>query len=418
MQYTARPLGLLPLLKISWVQNYDIIIIGGGAAGFFTAINAAERLPDKRIAILERGKDVLNKVRISGGGRCNVTHAQFDPQELVKNYPRGAKELRGPFHKFMTGDAVAWFEQRGVELKTEEDGRMFPVTDSSQTIIDCFLQETHRLGVEVLTRQAVQDFSLKDTGWEIITKTDQFTASQLVVACGSNPKMWNLIKSLGHTIVTPVPSLFTFDVSDPRIKELPGISLEATVEVVGTNLTSQGALLITHWGLSGPAILRLSAWGARELSAMPSFEIRINWLNGSAVERVLSKLKENKILLARQHVRSSAPFSLPKRLWQSLCTASGILGEKRWADLSREQLNLLVEELTGGTYKVSGKSTFKEEFVTAGGVDLKEVDFRSFRSKVVPNLFLAGEVLNIDAITGGFNFQNAWTGGYLVAQAL
>lgn len=400
------------------MQEYDIIIIGGGAAGFFTAINAAERLPGKRIAILERGREVLNKVRISGGGRCNVTHAEFDPGQLVKHYPRGAKELLGPFHKFMTGDTIAWFEERGVELKTEEDGRMFPVTDSSQTIIDCFVQQASRLGVEVLIRQAVQDLLFHGEGWEIVTKTTQFRASQLVIACGSNPKMWNLLKSLGHSIVPPVPSLFTFDVKDSRIIDLPGISLEAIVEVVGTDLQAQGPLLITHWGLSGPAILRLSAWGARQLSTMSSFHIRINWLNGAALEQVLIQLKENKIQLARQQVRSATPFNLPRRLWQSLCAASGIQGEKRWADLSREELNFLGEELTGGTYEVSGKSTFKEEFVTAGGVDLKEVDFRNFKSKVVPNLFLAGEVLNIDAITGGFNFQNAWTGGYLVAQAL
>lgn len=400
------------------MHKYDIIIIGGGAAGFFTAINAAERLPGKKIAILERGKDVLTKVRISGGGRCNVTHAEFDPGQLVKHYPRGAKELRGPFHKFMTGDTIAWFEERGVELKTEEDGRMFPITDSSQTIIECFLQQTSHLGVEVLTRQAVQNFSFHQDGWEIITKTDKFQASQLVIACGSNPKMWNFLKSLGHNIVSPVPSLFTFDVSDPRIKELPGISAEATIEVMGTGLISQGPLLITHWGLSGPAILRLSAWGARQLSTMSSFRIRINWLNVAAGEQVLIQLKEYKIQMARQQVRSAAAFNLPRRLWQSLCTASGISEEKRWADLSRAQLDLLVGELTGGIYEVSGKSTFKEEFVTAGGVDLKEVDFRSFRSKLLPNLFLAGEVLNIDAITGGFNFQNAWTGGYLVAQAL
>lgn len=400
------------------MQEYDIIIIGGGAAGFFTAINAAERLPGKRIAILERGREVLNKVRISGGGRCNVTHAEFDPGQLVKHYPRGAKELLGPFHKFMTGDTIAWFEERGVELKTEEDGRMFPVTDSSQTIIDCFVQQASRLGVEVLIRQAVQDLLFHGEGWEIVTKTTQFRASQLVIACGSNPKMWNLLKSLGHSIVPPVPSLFTFDVKDSRIIDLPGISLEAIVKVVGTDLQAQGPLLITHWGLSGPAILRLSAWGARQLSTMSSFHIRINWLNGAALEQVLIQLKENKIQLARQQVRSATPFNLPRRLWQSLCAASGIQGEKRWADLSREELNFLGEELTGGTYEVSGKSTFKEEFVTAGGVDLKEVDFRNFKSKVVPNLFLAGEVLNIDAITGGFNFQNAWTGGYLVAQAL
>lgn len=400
------------------MRDYDILIIGGGAAGFFTAINAAQRLPDLRIAILERGKEVLSKVRISGGGRCNVTHAEFLPEELVKNYPRGEKELRGPFHKFMTGDAVAWFENRGVELKIEEDGRMFPVSNSSQTIIDCFLQETSRLGIEVLTRQVVQQIESVADRWLVRTKTDSFSAKKLVVASGSSPKLWNLLERLGHTIVPPVPSLFTFNIDDERIKQLPGISTNVGIKIVGEALESKGPLLITHWGMSGPAVLRLSAWGARELSDKKEFDIQLNWLIDAEADMVMDQLKDMKQEMGKQRIANKSQFDLPKRLWQSLCASAGIGLEVRWADLTRVQLISLAEELTAGVFQVQGKSTFKEEFVTAGGIDLKEIDFRTYESKVVPGLFLAGEVLNIDAITGGFNFQNAWTGGYIVSQAL
>lgn len=398
--------------------SQDIIIIGGGAAGFFTAINAAERNPGAKITILERGNEVLTKVRISGGGRCNVTHAEFLPKELTKNYPRGEKELRGPFHTFMTGDTIAWFEERGVALKTEEDGRMFPVSNSSQSIIDCFLQETQRLGIKVLKKQAVQDIVHHEDQWQVTTKTDTFLASNLVVASGSNPKVWNLLKKLGHSIVPPVPSLFTFNIKDERIEALPGIATNAAIKIVGEKLESEGPLLITHWGMSGPAILKLSAWGARELSELSEFKIEVNWLLDRTTEEVMEELKELKLKHARQQVITYPQFELPKRLWQSLVSASGISEEVRWAELNKKQLIGLSEELTHGTFQVHGKSTFKEEFVTAGGVDLKEVNFKTFESKLHPKLYLAGEVLNIDAITGGFNFQNAWTGGYIAAKAI
>ena len=403
------------------MQHFDIIIIGGGAAGFFTAINAAEINPNLKIAILERGKDVLTKVKISGGGRCNVTHAEFLPKELSTNYPRGEKELLGPFHSFMTGDTMQWFEERGIALKIEGDGRIFPVSDDSQSIIDCFLREADRLKIQVLKSHAVQTFQQKNDFWEIKTSKGDFSAEKMMLATGSNPKMWNLLKKLGHKIIEPVPSLFTFNIKDERIKDLPGIATEAVVKINSkkVNLESKGPLLITHWGMSGPGILKLSAWGARDLEKLNyQFEIKVNWLPGTTSEEVLNQLKDLKNKLAKQQVLKNAQFDLPKRLWRNLIVAAGITDGTTWADLNKNQLYNLSSQLTEAAFKVNGKSTFKEEFVTAGGVDLKEVNFKTFESKLYKNLFLAGEILNIDAITGGFNFQNAWTGGFLAAQAM
>lgn len=403
------------------MQHFDIIIIGGGAAGFFTAINAAEINPNLKIAILERGKDVLTKVKVSGGGRCNVTHAEFLPKELSTNYPRGEKELLGPFHSFMTGDTMQWFEERGIALKIEDDGRIFPVSDDSQSIIDCFLREADRLKIQVLKSHAVQTFQQKNDFWEIKTSKGDFSAEKMMLATGSNPKMWNLLKKLGHKIIEPVPSLFTFNIKDERIKDLPGIATEAVVKINSkkVNLESKGPLLITHWGMSGPGILKLSAWGARDLEKLNyQFEIKVNWLPGTTSEEVLNQLKDLKNKLAKQQVLKNAQFDLPKRLWRNLIVAAGITDGTTWADLNKNQLHNLSSQLTEAAFKVNGKSTFKEEFVTAGGVDLKEVNFKTFESKLYKNLFLAGEILNIDAITGGFNFQNAWTGGFLAAQAM
>ena len=405
------------------INNYDILIVGGGAAGFFTAINAAEAAPNLKIAILERGQEVLTKVKISGGGRCNVTHAEFIPKSLSENYPRGEKELLGPFHTFMTGDTIAWFETRGIPLKIEEDGRMFPTTDTSQTIIDCFLSETKRLKIDILKGQAVKDISTADTLWKITTKTHTFSATKIVIATGSNPKMWNALKTLGHTIVPPVPSLFTFNINDERIAHLPGVATNVSVQVIASNnnvlLESEGPLLITHWGMSGPAILKLSAWGARVLEPTKyHFTIKVNWLQDQVAEEVLEQLIALKMVHPKQTLHKYAQFELPKRLWQSLLMASTIAEDVIWADVSKKQLAALSKELTQSTFNVEGKSTFKEEFVTAGGVQLKEVNFKTFESKLLPNLYFAGEVLNIDAITGGFNFQNAWTSGYMVAQAI
>lgn len=400
-------------------QNFDIIIVGGGAAGFFTAINIAEKNPKLKIAIIERGKEVLSKVRVSGGGRCNVTHACFEPNELVKFYPRGEKELRGPFHQFCSGDTIEWFEKHGVELKIEDDGRMFPVSNSSQTIIDCFLKATEKLGIKVLTGQSVQSIYKAEKHWKIDTQNDKFVSEKLVMATGSNPKIWEMLQEKGHAIVSPVPSLFTFNIKDPRIKELPGVAAQVAVNVKDTKLESTGPLLITHWGMSGPAILKLSAWGARTLfDKNYQFTIFVNWLNDIETEDAEKILKDLKQEHAKKAVSKKSPFDFPNRLWESLVLASQIEAEKKWADLSKIQLQNLALQLTKATFQVNGKSTFKEEFVTAGGIDLKEINFKTMESKLHENLYFAGEIVNIDAITGGFNFQNAWTSGFIVANAI
>jgi predicted Rossmann fold flavoprotein len=400
-------------------QNYDLIIVGGGAAGFFTAINIVEKNPKLKVAILERGTEVLNKVRISGGGRCNVTHACFEPNELVKFYPRGEKELRGPFHQFCSGDTVEWFEKHGVELKIEADGRMFPVSNSSQTIIDCFQDATKKLGISVLTNQSVQSIFKKDALWKVETPSETYITGKLILATGSNPKIWEMLQTFGHAIVSPVPSLFTFNIKDARIKELPGVAAQVSVKVKDTKLETSGPLLITHWGISGPAILKLSAWGARILHDKNyQFTIFVNWLNDLDAENVEKTLKELKLEHAKKAVSKKSPFDLTNRLWESLVLASGIESETRWADLSKIQLQNLTHQLTNGTFQVNGKSTFKEEFVTAGGIDLKEINFKTMESKLHENLYFAGEIVNIDAVTGGYNFQNAWTSGFIVANSI
>ena len=397
--------------------NFDIIIVGGGAAGFFTAINLAEKNPKLKIAILERGKTVLEKVRISGGGRCNVTHACFIPNDLVKFYPRGERELRGPFHQFCSGDTIEWFERHGVALKIEDDGRMFPTTDSSQTIIDCFLNSVKTLKIEVLTGHSVQSLFKGDGYWKVETNHDTFSCQKLIMTTGSNPKIWEMLQHMGHTIVPPVPSLFTFNIKDPRIKDLMGLSALAKVKVKGTKLEAVGPLLITHWGMSGPGILRLSAWGARELfDKNYQFVLEVNWCNELLFEEILDQLKDLKQEHAKKAVSKKSPFDFPNRLWESLVLATGIANDTKWADLTKKQLTDLSNQLTNGQFQVNGKSTFKEEFVTAGGIDLKEINFKTMESKLHENLFFAGEIVNIDAITGGFNFQNAWTSGFIVAE--
>jgi len=398
---------------------FDVIIVGGGAAGFFTAINLAEKNKNLKIAILERGKEVLTKVRISGGGRCNVTHACFVPNDLVKFYPRGEKELRGPFHQFCSGDTIEWFEKRGVTLKIEEDGRMFPISDSSQTIIDCFLNEIKERKIDVLTGQSVQAIFRTDSAWKIDTNHQSFQCQKIVMTTGSNPKIWEMLEKLGHSIVPPVPSLFTFNIKDKRIQDLMGVSAMAKVTVKNTKLTATGPLLITHWGMSGPGILRLSAWGARILHEKNyQFALQVNWLQEATFEDTENHLKELKLEHAKKIVARKSPFDFPNRLWENLVVAAGISTETKWADLTKNQLQHLTSQLTEGVYQVHGKSTFKDEFVTAGGVDLKEINFKTMESKLLPDLYFAGEIVNIDAITGGFNFQNAWTSGYIVSESI
>ncbi|MDT0620089.1 NAD(P)/FAD-dependent oxidoreductase [Croceitalea vernalis] len=420
---------------------YDVIIAGGGAAGFYAAIQIAENNPKQKIAIFERGKTVLGKVKISGGGRCNVTHAEFNPQELINNYPRGKKELLGPFHTHSTGDIMQFFEERGVPLKIEEDGRIFPVSNSSQSIIDCFLNATEKYSIEVLRNnpiKLIEQSSEINEGWQVATKNKFYHCQKLLIATGSSPKMWDLLQKMGHSIIPPVPSLFTFNIKDERIKGIQGLSTKAEVRVLPKKkydakisiqlksavrqeslLESEGPLLITHWGLSGPAILKLSAWGAAVLNELNyNFRIEVNWLpeySTMSLERLFMEIKE---VEAKKTILKTKAVDIPRRLWNSLVKASGITPELRWADVSKESIRSLSRQLTRCTLKVEGKSTFKEEFVTAGGVDLKEINFKTFESKKLKNIYFAGEVINIDAITGGFNFQNAWTGAYIAAQAI
>jgi len=401
------------------MEQYDVLVVGGGAAGFFAAINTAERNPALSVAILERGTSVLNKVKVSGGGRCNVTHAEFIPNELASYYPRGQKELKGPFHSFMTGDTMAWFESRGVPLKIEDDGRVFPVSNSSQTIIDCFLKQSQKYDIKLKKNHAVRSIGQTGDSWAVETTKEVFYCKKLMIATGSNPKIWQMLQSLGHNISPAVPSLFTFDIDDPRLKDIPGVvAKDVAVEVMGTSLHSEGPLLITHSGLSAPSILKLSAFGAIELAQLNyKFEIKINFIQQDAAS-CLEVLMKNKLELSKKLVRNTPLFELPKRLWIKLVQASAIADELRWSDLNKLQLQSLSKQLTKAVFQVHGKSTFKEEFVTAGGIDLKEINFKTYESKLFKNLFFAGEIINIDGVTGGFNFQNAWTGAYLAAQEL
>ncbi len=401
-------------------MKQKIIIIGGGAAGFFAAITCAEQNPETEIIILERGKQVLQKVKVSGGGRCNVTHACFDPKELTEFYPRGKKELLGPFHQFMTGDTMQWFEERGVPLKIEADNRVFPQSNSSQTIIDCLVNSAKNAGVELQLNQNVTSITTIENRFKITTNSQEIIADKLLIATGSSPKFWDVISNLGHNIIPPVPSLFTFKINDTRIKEIPGVSVpNATVSLQGSKFESNGPLLITHWGISGPAVLKLSAFGALFLAEKNyQYNTKVNWLSKplSTVQNKLKILKKENP--KKQLILKSVFKDFPKRLWEQLVLASEIKPAQRWADISNKQIDNLANQLTNTIFNAYGKTTFKEEFVTAGGVDLKEINFKRFESKLHNNLFFAGEVLNIDAVTGGFNFQNAWTGGFIAGKSL
>jgi len=395
---------------------FDLIVVGGGAAGFFAAINFAERFPEARVLILEQSQRVLDKVKISGGGRCNVTHACFDPRELVGFYPRGNKALLGPFHRFMCGDMLAWLEERGVETKIEEDGRIFPVSNKSQTIIDCFMERIEALNILLNTQCKVQDFTQKKDMWEVRSTQGNFMTKKLLIATGSSKKMWGNLEKLGHKIVAPLPSLFTFNSKHSLLKDLPGLSVKmGSVKVKDTKLEEQGPILITHWGLSGPGILKLSAWGARILAQKNyNFTIFVNW-TAVDYEEVKGVLQTNKTTLARNKVLLSPQFDVPKRLWAKMISFCKIM-DKNWADLSKQNLLDLANTIAKCTIEVKGKSTFKAEFVTCGGIELDEVNFKTMESKLFPNLYFAGEILNIDGVTGGFNFQAAWTTAWVMAQ--
>ena len=401
-------------------MNKKVIIIGGGAAGFFSAITTSDSNQDLNTIILEKSSTVLQKVKVSGGGRCNVTHACFDPKELTSYYPRGNKELLGPFHKFMTGDTMQWFEDRGVPLKIESDNRVFPVSNSSQSIIDVLLNEARKNDVKIQLNHRVENIQNENEKWKITTNRGIFVADKILIASGSNSNIWDLISTLGHTIIPPVPSLFTFKITDQRIKEIPGVSVANTmVSIANSSFKSQGPLLITHWGISGPAVLKLSAFGARFLAEKNyQYNVHINWLSKPSYE-VLDALKKMKKDHPKKQILLKSYFQeIPKRLWENLVIASEIKIEQRWADVSNKQLENLSNQLTKSVFNANGKTTFKEEFVTAGGIDLKEINFKRFESKLHKDLFFAGEVLNIDAVTGGFNFQNAWTGGYIAGKAM
>ncbi len=364
-------------------HHYDVIIIGGGAAGFFTAINLAEKKHPLTIAILERGKEVLSKVRISGGGRCNVTHACFDANELTSYYPRGGKELRGPFHTFAAADTVKWFQQHGVPVKKEEDGRMFPQANTSQAVIDCFLRLQKTLGIELFTGENVQSVQRENDHWKLSTTQNEFITTSLCIATGSSNAVWKLLQQLGHTIVSPVPSLFTFNCKDERIADLPGVAANVSLSIEETKLQTSGPLLITHWGMSGPAILKLSAWGARILHDKAyAFTLIVNWLPTEDIESTLEKLRSLKEQQAQKIVAVKSPFAIPNRLWENIVQATSINKQTRWADLSKTQLHQLSQQLCKARFNIRGKSTFKEEFVTAGGIDLKEIDFKTMRSKI------------------------------------
>ncbi|MEL6864029.1 MAG: NAD(P)/FAD-dependent oxidoreductase [Bacteroidota bacterium] len=384
-------------------------------------MNCAEQRPGQKIVILEKGRKVLAKVKISGGGRCNVTHACFTPRDLIAFYPRGSKALLGPFHRFCTSDTVAWFEERGVETKIEQDGRMFPITDDSQTIINCLWRGVRKHQIEVLTNHRVAIIRPVADHWEVQLSDDRiWCAPKVLCATGSSPAFWKILQTLGHRIVPPVPSLFTFNIDDERLRDLPGLSVpHAKVKIIGSKLQSEGPLLITHWGLSGPAVLKLSAWGARQLHERAyDFRILVNWLGEQSAEEVMDQLMAIRQSIPKKQILTKAPFELPSRLWKQLVLATGLPGERRWAELGNKALKKMAHQLTAAEFAVKGKSTFKEEFVTAGGIDLKEVNFKTFESKLFKGLHFAGEVLDIDAVTGGFNFQAAWTGAWIAAQAM
>lgn len=426
-----------------------LVVIGGGAAGFFCAVNAARLHPSLEVILLEKTGKLLSKVKVSGGGRCNVTHSCFSIGDMIRHYPRGANFLKKAFHHFFTTDTIQWFTERGVPLKTEDDGRMFPVSNSSQSIIECLMKEANKYGVEIRLMSDVksvksdvgglnpEDRSQKpevgshqselrnNEGRQFaleLSELRHLAADYVCIASGgyAKPSQFNWLQQLGHTIAEPVPSLFTFNMPGNAITQLMGVSVpEATVKVTGTSLSAKGPLLITHWGLSGPAVLRLSAWGARQLAQDNwQFAIIVNWLPAYNEQTLREQFQQLRFEMAAQKIVTRNPFNLPQRLWQYLLEQSGISEDKRWADLPAKEQNKLIANCCAQEFKVQGKTTFKEEFVTAGGIQLSEIDVNTMQSKIIPHLYFAGEILDVDGITGGFNFQHAWTSGYIAARSI
>lgn len=402
---------------------FDLIVIGGGAAGFFGAIQAAESNPRLRIIILEKTSKLLSKVRISGGGRCNVTHHCFEPTELSKHYPRGQKHLKSLFRKFQASDVVTWFEERGVQLKSEEDGRMFPVTDNSETVIDCFLRMAEQYNIRIETGTPVKQINTLADGFETeIEGGGKFRGKKILVAIGGhpNPQAYECIRSLGHTITTLIPSLFTFNDSEKKFKDLMGVSVpNGVVRIAGTKFFQQGPVLITHWGLSGPAVIKLSAWAAEYLFEKKyEITVLVSWIGELQEETVRKFLADYKSNHKKRKIFSYPLYDLPQRLWLRLCELAEIDENKIWDELPQRNMNKLLELLIRCPFRIKGKTTFKEEFVTCGGVDLKEIDPGTMESRKVKNVFFAGEVLHIDGETGGFNFQSAWTTAYVATQSI
>ena len=413
-----------------------LIVIGGGAAGFFCAVNAARLNPQLEVIILEKSNKLLSKVKVSGGGRCNVTHACYSIAEMIKKYPRGSAFLKKAFHHFFTNDTIDWFAERGVTLKTEADGRMFPVTNNSQTIIDCLMKEANKYHVEIRMNKEVKQLAvcneqLADAKkFELLFADDSILQADFIcLASGGYPKLiqYNWLKKSDHAVEEPVPSLFTFNLwatqagmAGNSITALMGVAVEnVTVKIVGSKLSENGPLLITHWGMSGPAVLKLSAWGARALAKSNyDFSILVNWIPDFNENSLRDKMQQLRFELAAQKIMNRNPFALPNRLWEYLLDHSGVHTEVRWADLPAKEQNKLIKNLCAQEFAVKGKTTFKEEFVTAGGIELNQIDFNTMQSKKHAGLFFAGEIMNVDGITGGYNFQNAWTTGWIAAKAI
>jgi predicted Rossmann fold flavoprotein len=406
---------------MSAADHYDLIVIGGGAAGVFSAIHAAAAAPDKNVLILEKSNHLLAKVRISGGGRCNVTNALEPVDAFARQYPRGSKHMRVLLHRFSKDDTISWFEKNGVPLKTEKDLRVFPQSDSSESIISCLKQQLEMSGIKIRFQQLVRRVQPAAGGFLIKTDQTDLHCSKLIIACGGlpAPASYQWQQPLGLQINNPVPSLFTFNIPTHPAKHLMGLSAVCRVRIEGSKLEETGPLLITHWGFSGPAVLRLSAWGARLLAKENyRFTIRIHWLPEMGQDSIRELLQRTRETTARKHVSSRLFGSLPDRLWEYLCGRAEITADIRWADLSNQKLNKLCEVISADQYLVSGKTTFKEEFVTCGGIALEEIDSHTCMAKKHPGLFFAGEILDVDGITGGFNFQHAWASGFVAGSAV